>query len=297
MDLLDSPWILPAKTGLSAGLAWIMCAALGIPDPVSAAFVAVVCTSPTVLSGLKRAFDQGVGSIAGAALAIAVAFVPLPHWLALTVAVGGAVALVRAIGFGAGYPVAAFTAIYMYLVPFGDPFETAWVRIAAIIAGATAAIAINTAMSAAFYRSLFAQRLVKATRLLADHLNGLSDRNPDSLLAVFPVLASLTADLADADKELLLRRATVNVAEIANQRRQVRALTRIAHFARDLTLTVEEAQKPLRAEDKVLFTHAALRLRGEDSPVPEVSGEIGQRLLAALGRWAEAKKAAPGSKS
>ena len=286
--MLDNPWILPAKTGLSAGLAWALCAGLDIPDPVSAAFVAVVCTSPTVWSGLKRAFDQGVGSIAGAVMAIAVAYIPLPHWLALTLGVGGAVALVRAIGFGAGYPVAAFTAIYMYLVPFGGPFQTAWVRIAAIIAGATAAIAINTMLSAAFYRGLFARRLKLAARHLAERLDDLDQGDPESLLAVFPVLASITGELADADRELLLRRSTRSVAEIASQRRQVRALTRVAHFARDLTLTVEEHGAPLRAEDKALFRHAACKLRGEASQEPAVSGEIGQRLLAALKRWREA---------
>lgn len=286
--MLDNPWILPAKTGLSAGLAWGLCAALDIPDPVSAAFVAVVCTSPTVLSGLKRAFDQGAGSVAGAVMAIAVAYTALPHWLALTLAVGGAVALVRVVGFGAGYPVAAFTAIYMYLVPFGGPFQTAWVRIAAIIAGATAAITINTILSAAFYRGLFARRLKLAALHLARRLDALDGGDPEDFLDVFPVFAGITAELADADRELLLRRSKRNVDEIASQLRQVRALTRVAHFARDLTLTVEEHDAPLRRDDTALFRHAARVLRRQASEVPEVSGEIGQRLLAALERWQEA---------
>ncbi len=285
MAFLDNPLVLPAKTGLSAGLAWALCDALDIPDPVSAAFVAVVCTSPTVLSGLKRAFDQGVGSIAGAVLAIAVTFAPLPDWLALTIGVGGAVALVRAIGFAAGYPVAAFTAIYMYLVPFGGPFETAWVRIAAIIAGATAAIAVNTAMSAVFYRRLFARRLRLAADDLAEHLEQLDDKDPERLLEVFPVLAMLTSELADADSELFLRRSQRQTEEVSRLRQQVRALTRVAHFARDLTLTVEEHGVPLRDSDKALFAHAAARLRGQSADEIDVSGEISTRLLAALDRW------------
>ena len=287
--MLDSPLILPAKTGISAGAAWAICVGLGIPDPVSAAFVAVVCTSPTVLSGLRRALDQGIGSVAGAVLAIAVTYAALPPFIALTLAVGGAVALVRAVGFGSGYPVAAFTAIYMYLVPFGGPLETAWVRMAAIIAGASAAIGVNTVLSAAFYRRLFARRLVLAARSLADHLEALCSEDADQLLGVFPVLAIVTAELADADRELLLRRSQGELDEIAGLRRQARALTRIAHFARDLTLTVEEQGVVLRPKDEALFRHAAKRLRGQDEARPETHGEIGDRLLVALDRWQAAR--------
>ena len=173
----------------------------------------------------------------------------------------------------------------MRMVASHGPFQTAWVRIAAIIAGATAAIAINTALSAAFYRGLFARRLGLAVRHLAEHLDGLEQGDPEGFVAVFPVLAAITGELADADHELLLRGSTRRVAEIASQRRQIRALTRVAHFARDLTLTVEEHDAPLRAEDMDLFRYAARTLRGETSEAPAVSGEIGRRLLVALERW------------
>ena len=62
---LGNPWFLTLKAALATLLALLLDGLTGNPDSVSSTFIAVLCVSPTVLMGLRRALTQMVGSVAG----------------------------------------------------------------------------------------------------------------------------------------------------------------------------------------------------------------------------------------
>ena len=286
MQTLTDPVALAAKVALSSGLALIACRLIGVEDGVSAAFVAVLCTTPTVLSGLQRAATQFLGSIFGGVAAAFFGSFGLPVEVALPISVGVAVGAIFPLGQGHAYAVAAFTAIYMHLLPQGGVGHTLAIRISAVAVGGAAAALVNVAISAAFYERIFARRVRVSTATLAKALQafGAGECDADGLLPVFPQLRDVASEVARAKHELRWRRSA-QVARVERAGRQIRALTRLAHFARDLGLSVEEAGTQLTELDIGLLYYAAARLRSESAPRPKPVGEIGQRLLAALDRW------------
>jgi hypothetical protein len=283
MPQLHNPLALSLKAGVGVTLALLICQVTNVPDGLSAAFVAVICTTPTVLAGLRRASSQAVASVIGGGLAAVVSLVDLPMSLSIGVAVTSSVALTFALGFGAGHLVAAFTAIYMYIAPVGDPGTTLVVRIAAVCIGGASAMVVNTLASAMFYRSIFARRLDRAEQQLATLFESACHGGPDAMLPIFPVLAGLTSELAHAERELAWRGSAVRES-VRRLQQRVRVLSRAAHFGRDLGLTVDQAGASLTDIDRALLGHAAAKLRGEQDQAPTGLGEVGARLLAALQR-------------
>ncbi|MCO4761512.1 MAG: hypothetical protein KC502_08420 [Myxococcales bacterium] len=292
MSTLTDPIALATKVALGTALALLACRISGNTDGVSAAFVAVLCTTPTVLSGLQQATTQFLGSLIGGVAAAAFGSMGLPVEVALPVSVGLAVGAIFPLGHGHAYAVAAFTAIYMHLLPHGSVGDTLAIRIGAVAIGGASAALVNVTISAAFYERIFARRVRFTTDRLAEHLQllatGASDA--DGLLPVFPLLRDVAAEVSRARHELRWRRS--NEAErMENAADEVRALTRLAHFARDLGLAIEESGTHMTDRDVALVHYAAARLRRESAPRPKPEGEIGQRLLAALDKW-EANAAA-----
>ena len=286
MDTLTDPIALAAKVALGTALALLICRIFGIDDGVSAAFVAVLCTTPTVLSGLQRAGTQFLGSLFGGLAAAFFGALGLPVEVALPISVGVAVGAIFPLGQGHAYGVAAFTAIYMHLLPHGSVGHTLAVRIAAVAVGGAAAAAVNMAISAAFYDRIFARRVGVATAALAKALRTCASGacDADGLLPVFPMLRDIAAEVQHARDELRWRRSE-KLPRLERAARRVRALTRLAHFARDLGLAIEEVGGSLTEQDIALLYYAAARLRRESAPRPTPRGEIGLRLLAALDRW------------
>ena len=289
---VGSPTALAAKAGLATALALAVTRLAGVPDSVSSTLVAVICVSPTVLAGLQRARTQALASLLGGALATAIAFVGLPVGLGLPVAVALTALLVVPLGLAQGLGVAAFTAIYVFLLPKGDPEDTLLVRMAAVGIGAGSAMLVNSVVSALSYRRIFARRMRVAAERLAEAVEALADgAAADSILPTFGPIGELNAELVVAERELLLRQAQSQRDEIAKMRRGARNLGRIAHFARDLSLALEEAQEPMLDADRVVLRHVAARLRGRGGGGhPEPAGEIGARLLASCGRYCEAMR-------
>jgi uncharacterized membrane protein YccC len=288
----NNPIALAVKAGLATALALLLCSVLGVPDGVSATLVAVICTSPTVLTGLLRARAQALASLLGGAVAAALALTGLPTLVGLPLAVALTVLLVLPLGLGQGMTVAAFTAIYIFLLPKGDPQDTLLVRMAAVMIGAGSAMVVTVAVSALSYRAIFRRRLARAAEAVATHLDLLADDAPsDALLPLFGPLGELTSELASAERELLLRHARGDSAQIVHLRQAARNLGRIAHFARDLGLAVEVANSALRDEDRVVLRTVAARLRGHRGATATPFGEIGERLLRASARYDEAMAA------
>lgn len=284
---IGNPTALAAKAGLATALALGVTRLAGVPDGVSSTLVAVVCVSPTVLAGLHRARAQALASLLGGVVAASLAFVGVPDLPGLPLAVALTALAVVPLGLTQGLAVAAFTAIYIYLLPKGDPEDTLAVRMAAVGIGAGSAMLVNSVVSALSYRSIFARRLRVGADRLADHVEALADgAAADTILPVFLPLGELTSELVLAERELLLRRAQNQRDEIAAMRRAARNLGRIAHFARDLAITLEECDAPMLDADRVVLRHVAARLRGNGGPrAPEPAGEIGARLLASCQRY------------
>ena len=85
------------KLGLASGLAWWCCQLTGVQDAVSATFVAVVCTMPTLTTGLRASTEQALGSLLGGGVAT----------LLMLFGVSGPAGLALAVGLSAwfSYPV------------------------------------------------------------------------------------------------------------------------------------------------------------------------------------------------
>lgn len=290
---LDNPGPLATKAACASTLAYLVCVGAGIPDGLSAAFIAVVCVTPTVLAGLRRAIGQGVASLVGGGLAALWMQIGLPTGWTLGLSVGGAVLGVFSLGFGRAHTVAAFTAIYMHLLPLGGPGQTLSVRVAAIGVGALSAMTVNTLVSAMFYDRIFARRLRRVAEHVAGGAEGIATGDIGAMLPAFETVGALSAELAQAEREMRWRRNTAAADGVAQRRRRAQALGRVAHFAHDLGVAVDEANSSLTVSDQVLLRHVADSLRDKEGEAPKQVGEIGARVVAALSRYRAIEEQSP----
>lgn len=283
---LDNPWPLAVKTALAASMAYVLCLALALPDGVSAAFVAVVCVTPTVIAGLRRAVGQSVGSLVGGGFAWVLMTGGLPIALSLGLSVGLSVWVVFRAGHPSAHVVAAFTAIYVHLLPLGAPDRTLWVRIAAVAVGALSAMCVNTFASAMFYQSIFERRLKRVEVMVANRLEHLIAGELEAMVPIFAALGALSVELHEANRELRWRRASAAAAATNQRLYRVRALQRLTHFAHDLGLSIDESGTALTEVDIGILKFAVSTLRGEPAPDPPHAGPIGKRVLATVRRYA-----------
>ena len=293
--MLDNPWPLALKASMSAMLAYALCLALSLPDGLSAAFVAVVCVTPTVLAGLRRAAGTALGSVIGGGLTGLLMTLHVPTLASLGVSVGGAVMAVYALGFWRAHTVAAFTAIYMHVLPLGGPGQALSIRVAAIGVGALAAMTVNTLVSAMFYERIFARRAQRCSEAVAAGAEGIAAGKLMAMVPAFEVVNELASELAQARRELQWRKRASTAQDVERRRERLRALVRVAHFAHDLALVVGDKGEALTPEDVALLRHVAAHLRGEASDAPEAAGIIGARVLAALARYDRAGRGAAGA--
>ena len=109
-----------------AGKAFLACLAtillghaVGNPDHVSSTFVAVLSVSAVALAGLRTGLTQLAGSALGGVWGTLAALAGVPHQVAVPAAVALAIVTAFAVRAGSAYPIAAFTALYLVLVPRG----------------------------------------------------------------------------------------------------------------------------------------------------------------------------------
>ena len=280
MTRLADPRWLAGKAGLSAGLAVAAVQFFDVPDGVSAAFVATVCTAPTVWSGLKRARDQVLASLLGALGAAGLAMLGPPAPLGVALAVGLAIAATWTASLAHAYPVASFTAIYMLLLPKGAPEATMRVRLLAVAIGALAALSVNAVLSWTAVRKVFRKRLEKADDLMTGSLEQLS-RNPAQMRITRQDLDTLGRELADALSEARWLHRERRVRDLTELGLRLEALRLVAHLACDLTV-----QRPLlrRADVERWLEIAAAAMR-TGAALPEVPTEELRRLWTAVSAW------------
>ncbi len=242
-----NPWsrvFLAGKAAAACALALGFDAATGNPDHVTSTFVAVLSVSPVVLIGLRRSFAQVVGSLIGGLWGTAAALAGLPLVPGIPLAVGAAVLCCFLIGFGRGYTVAAFAALFVQAVPRGDPLATLEVRLLAVATAALAAFLVNTLLSAVAYRSIFRRRLAYAEATVSKLLVAAAERGPLAVRAGFPVLAELEAQLETARAELRFRGSGATASWLAGIAYRAGVLRRLLHQVLDLSYLLEEHGLP-----------------------------------------------------
>ncbi len=242
-----NPWskaTLAAKAAVACALALGIDALTGNPDHVTSTFVAVLSISPVVLMGLRSSSEQVVGSLIGGVCGTAVALAGLGMGLGIPLAVGGAVLLCFAVGFGRGYTVAAFSAMFVQAVPRGEPLETLQVRLLAVATAAVAAFLVNILASAVAYRNIFRRRLRYAERAVSKLLVAAAEEGPQAVRPGFALLAELEAQLRMARDELRFRRSEPSAAWLAGVSYRAGVLRRLLHLVLDLSYLLEEEGLP-----------------------------------------------------
>jgi hypothetical protein len=279
-----------------AGKAFLACLAtillghaVGNPDHVSSTFVAVLSVSAVALAGLRTGLTQLAGSALGGVWGTLAALAGVPHQVAVPAAVALAIVTAFAVRAGSAYPIAAFTALYLVLVPQGTPLQTFGVRLLAVGTGVAGGLAVNLAVSALFYRGIYARRLAAAEGEVRALLPAAVRRGPDAAEQGFARLAALQGELDSALTELRWRRARASHGALRRTWWRVERLRSLLHLASNVG---EVARREGLAEPALAPLLAWLRAPSGPAPaVPAPIAEPVRRLEAALGALGAAPRA------
>lgn len=264
----------------------------GNPDHVSSTFVAVLSVSAVALAGLRQGLAQLTGSAVGGVWGTLATFAGLPHLAAVPLAVAAAIVSAFAARAAAGYPIAAFTALYLVLVPQGTPLETFGIRLLAVSCGVVGGLVVNVAVSSFAYRRIYVRRLADAEARIRALLPAAAGRGPDAAESGFALLAELQRDLDHALTELRWRRARRFHADVRRLWWRVEHLRSLLHLAANLGWVVRREDLQRDAIAPLLAWLAA-----PSGPAPAVPAAIAEPVgrvegaLKALG----AEGASPGS--
>lgn len=274
-----NPWsrvFLAGKAAAACALALAFDAWTGNPDHVTSTFVAVLSITPVVMLGLRRSFEQVIGSLIGGACGTAAALSGLAITGGLPLAVGTSILLCFLVGFGRGYPVAAFSALFVQAVPRGGPIETLEVRLLAVATAALSAFIVNTLVSSVAYRGIFRRRLRFAEATVSKLLVEAAEHGPEAVRAGFPLIAELETQLEIARAELELRRSRAAALWLAGLSGRAGVLRRLLHLVLDLSYLLEEADLPEGGAQQWLrwLVHPG----GAEPEVPEPLRETTRRI-------------------
>lgn len=222
---------LAIKAALGVWLALSIDRWVGNPDSVSSAFVAVLAISPVVLVGLRLAWSQLLASILGGVCGGLALELALPSLAGVPLAVGMAIVVAYLLRVASAYPVTAFTALYVVLVPRGTPFETVEVRLLAVTIGAFAGFVVNVTISALFYRGIFRDRVARAERATRALLASAVEADQENVEDGFARLTHLLSGLHQAKAELRWRGAAQHAATIAGFEARVEHLRYLLHLS------------------------------------------------------------------
>lgn len=286
MNQLVDPVFLAFKAAVAATLAALAAARLPSPDALSAGFVALICTSPSVHGGLRRGFEQASGSLLGALFGgLPVALSPTARGSALSLSLGlaASVLLCFRAGLGGAYVVVGFTVLYFHTMPFASAAETLFARFAAVAVGVGSALLVNVTVASAAGPRITARRLALARASAAAALRALAARvegapEGPSFDDAFSAVAELRADLAEASRERLFPGALrARVSALAAISRAI-ALEETLHLCKEAALLAAQGAAPLAP----LLLAGASALEGHPAP-PLALGEEASAALDAQG--------------
>lgn len=260
--------IFSLKGGLAAGLALLLCQAFKVNDPISATFVAVMCITPTLVTGLRAAVEQALGSLIGGAIATLLVLAGLPPVPALILSVGLAILASGALRMPGAHGIAAFTALYVVLMPAHVP--TYFYRMGAVAIAAGAALGVNFVLSAVQYRQLFGRRMAIVRQAVAWTLQQTTE---SEFGYGFAIVDGFTSEVEDARRETWARRRLGEKLEA--YRHEAILLRHVLHFGLDAII---RAQASAATE----LNAASRTLQGEQEPMT-----LDTPLAAATRAWAE----------
>ncbi|MFN7132102.1 MAG: aromatic acid exporter family protein [Myxococcales bacterium] len=276
MQPLANPFFLSLKAGAAVALAIATVNFIGVRDQISATFVALVCISPTVFTGIRRGIEQFTASLLGGAITLALLFTFPRHPLVLGLAMALTVRVAFSVGYWRTYLVAGFTVLYMYILPFDSPTVALEQRMLSVMVGIASSTLVNLGISAFSYRSLFTRRLQLVREALDKACRQIAEAAGDPQRAahvaratdpVFAMLSALEPEVGDFVREGELRGK-------ADPRRafqmQARALARAAHYVKELAFHLESHPHSPELVPALEAVRAALR--GDASPLPSPPG-------------------------
>ncbi len=226
----DVPF-LAGKAALACALTLLLDRLLGNPDHVSSTFVAVLCISPLVIGGLRQAWAQLAASGLGGLWGTLATLAGLPPTLGVPLAVGLAIVTAFAAGAASGYPVAAFTALYLILVPQGAPLATFAIRLLAVASGAVGGLVVNLLISAFCYRGIFRHRVGALEARILALLAPAVRHGADPAEPGFAALATMLEAMSGALTELRWRRSSATLAVMEELKGRVERLREVLHDA------------------------------------------------------------------
>ncbi len=226
----DVPF-LAGKAALACAVTLMLDRLLGNPDHVSSTFVAVLCISPLVIGGLRQAWAQLVASALGGLWGTLATLAGLSPTLGVPLAVGLAIVTAFAAGAASGYPVAAFTALYLILVPHGTPLETFAIRFLAVASGAVGGFLVNLLVSAFFYRGIFRHRVLALEARILSMLAPAVRHGADPAEPGFAAVATMLDAMNSALFELRWRRSSATSLAVEELKGRVERLRELLHDA------------------------------------------------------------------
>lgn len=265
------------KAGASCALAILLVRVLRVPDVVTATFVAILCCSPAALMGLRTSFEQLTGSALGGVWATLAVYCALPLEIGVPLAVTCALLSTYAIGFYGGTVAAAFTALFVQIVSFGDPLQTFGYRLEAVGIAGLSAFVVNVFISAFFYEGLFARRLGKVRTRLQELLRLAGSQGIGVMHPLFAVVTQLDGELEQALSELAWRRNEATSKALRAIRGEVVWLRNYVHLLVDLELTTPGQDEEIKA-----FLRWLPERDGEAPPLSGESASTQKRILAHL---------------
>lgn len=296
---LAHPLYIAVKASLAALLALAVVDLLNLPDKLSATFVAVVCISPTVYSGVRRGLEQLGASAIGGAVTWSLSLV-LPHAAVMGLSLFLAIWLSFVVGLARGFVVAAFTVLYVLILPGASAASAVEVRLASVAIGVGSAIVLNLAVSALTYRSLFARRLAIARASVAGQWKALAQAleggAPEAVRhglfeECFELSRALFEELVDASRESRLLKGKPRPS-LAHAQAAAHHLLAVAHYGKDLALLLDRATGPFPQGAAQARALAAAMAQGNAADTP---GESEPAASAALGSaalaWEQAREA------
>lgn len=210
--------------------------ALGLTVELSAVISAIVATQANIGGSLRKAFEQGAGSLFGAVAAAAVALVlrpddPVSTALALALAIAP-LAVVAA--FSAGFQVAPITATVVLLGAPGldiSPEVLAVERVVGVAIGLAIGLVVGVVVLPAKASRSAVETAARVTHLLAEHLRAISPEvgtGEDALTVRASEIRGEMVALANFTVEAA-RERRLAIGRTPDPERVLRALRRVRH--------------------------------------------------------------------
>lgn len=263
--------LVPLKYGLAGGLATAAAARWVPQDVISAAFVALICCRPAVVSALREARDQVIATALGVGVTVLVMLVAGPGTFAI--AIGAAATWVAVGALRWAYPtavVALFSVVYMGVLAQHDWAEWALVRAGSLLLGIGAGLVVNLLTAPMLGHVNVAIRLGTARGRVHGLLGALAralhagdvgalDAARRAITDLYGELGGIQGELADLRRDARLARGIVGRPGGRGRDRAARAaydLELVVHHAQDAADAVRELLGAPDEQDRALVAEA-----------------------------------------